>query len=326
MAMMSVDTACSPVKDGYLEQRLKIRHLRVIDAIDRHGSLLGAARSLHVSQPALTRTLHEVETLVGGGLFTRHARGVQTTAMGSMLCETARTVLGQIRRLQNDMARMADTGGTVITVGALPVAAAGLLPAVLRELCDKSPDLNVNVLQGRTEELLPRLWSGDIDLIIGRLYPPDTPDGLIRTVLYHESVSFIVRDGHPLLSEPALTADAIARQGLVLPTLTQRIEQDVQAAIQAAQMTPSRQLRISSMSLARELASTTDLVVVVPPMLVADEIRRGEFRPLTLPSRGARRSGGIISREAPQSGPARMILPILRHQLAELRALSIVDA
>jgi len=310
----------------YLEQRLKIRHLRAIDAIDRHGSLLGAARSLHVSQPALTRTLHEVESLMGGNLFTRHARGVQATAMGSMLCETARGVLGQIRRLQNDMSRLADTSSASITVGALPVAAAGLLPAVLRELCDRAPDLNVNVLQGRTEELLPRLWAGDIDLIIGRLYPPDVPDGLIRTVLYHEAVSFIVRDGHPLLTQSDLTPDAISRYGLVLPTLTQRIEQDVQSAIQAARLTPARQLRISSMSLARELASTTDFVVAVPAMLVADEIRRGLFCQLAIPQQGTRRSGGIISRDPPQSGPARLILPILRNQLAELRDLAIVEA
>ncbi|MEF9875908.1 MAG: LysR family transcriptional regulator, partial [Gordonibacter sp.] len=69
----------------YLEQRLKIRHLRVIEALDQHKSLLRASKALGVSQPGLSRTLQEVEDIVGCELFERHPRGVQPNAVGRLL-------------------------------------------------------------------------------------------------------------------------------------------------------------------------------------------------------------------------------------------------
>ena len=64
----------------YLQQRLKFRHLRVVDAILSHDSILQAAKSLGLSQPALTKSLHEIEEIVGARLFERHGRGVTANA------------------------------------------------------------------------------------------------------------------------------------------------------------------------------------------------------------------------------------------------------
>ncbi|RXU27437.1 transcriptional regulator, partial [Pseudomonas syringae] len=76
----------------FFEHRIKVRHLRVIEALDRQKSLLRASRVLNVTQPALTRALQEIEEIVGAPLFERHSRGVRPNAMGEVLVQTAHVV------------------------------------------------------------------------------------------------------------------------------------------------------------------------------------------------------------------------------------------
>lgn len=168
----------------FFEHRIKVRHLRVIEALDRQKSLLRASRVLNVTQPALTRALQEIEEIVGAPLFERHSRGVRPNAMGEVLVQTAHVVLGQLRRAQDTFEGLLQDDALTITVGALPVAASGLLPAVLAALYRAEPTLRVRLLHGRTDELLPKLAGNEIDLVVGRLYPLARYDALVRKVLY----------------------------------------------------------------------------------------------------------------------------------------------
>ncbi|MFA4775027.1 LysR substrate-binding domain-containing protein, partial [Xanthomonas perforans] len=204
----------------FFEHRIKVRHLRVIEALDRQKSLLRASRVLNVTQPALTRALQEIEEIVGAPLFERHSRGVRPNAMGEVLVQTAHVVLGQLRRAQDTFEGLLQDDALTITVGALPVAASGLLPAVLAALYRTEPTLRVRLLHGRTDELLPKLAGNEIDLVVGRLYPLARYDALIRKVLYQDPIALVARSDHPLFANgPVRVAEAVAyRQGL--PTLS----------------------------------------------------------------------------------------------------------
>lgn len=110
----------------YLDQRLKLQMLRVVATIETSGSILKAAAALGVSQPALTKTLQELEDIVQLRLFDRHSRGVRVTDAGRQLVRTARTILAEIARLDEQLDLLSTPGGGSVAVGALPVAAAGL--------------------------------------------------------------------------------------------------------------------------------------------------------------------------------------------------------
>ncbi len=128
----------------YLDQRLKLHLLRVADALDVHGSLLKASAALGLGQPALSRSLHELEEIVGTALFERHARGVRPTAAGVVVIRLARRILAELGRAEDDLdAAIGLTGGTV-TVGVLPVAAVGVLPGALIRLKASHPDLKLH--------------------------------------------------------------------------------------------------------------------------------------------------------------------------------------
>ncbi len=184
----------------YLDQRLRLQSLRTVDAVDTHRSLLRASASLGLSQPALTKSLQELEEVLQFRLFDRHSRGVRPTEAGVLFVRSARRILAELRRLDEELDLLSVPGGGTVALGALPVAAAGMLPGALTRLKAMHPEMRVRLQQGRTEELLPLLASGEIDLIVGRLYQPPMPDGFGREALWTETISILARADHPLFS------------------------------------------------------------------------------------------------------------------------------
>ncbi|MBB4768463.1 LysR family transcriptional regulator [Xanthomonas sp. LMG 8993] len=302
----------------FFEHRIKVRHLRVIEALDRQKSLLRASRVLNVTQPALTRALQEIEEIVGAPLFERHSRGVRPNAMGEVLVQTAHVVLGQLRRAQDTFEGLLQDDALTITVGALPVAASGLLPAVLAALYRAEPTLRVRLLHGRTDELLPKLAGNEIDLVVGRLYPLARYDALIRKVLYQDPIALVARSDHPLFANGQVRIAEAAAYRQVLPTLSQHVERDVAQVMREHGLATRDQLRSSSASFTREILLGTDSIAVMPSMMVAGDIARGELRAFQLQQPSQARTGGVIYRDgsAIHKPGVRLLMRELEHQLA----------
>lgn len=278
----------------FFEHRIKVRHLRVIEALDRQKSLLRASRVLNVTQPALTRALQEIEEIVGAPLFERHSRGVRPNAMGEVLVQTAHVVLGQLRRAQDTFEGLLQDDALTITVGALPVAASGLLAALSRA----EPTLRVRLLHGRTDELLPKLAGNEIDLVVGRLYPLARYDALVRKVLYQDPIALVARSDHPLFADGQVRIAEAAAYRQVLPTLSQHVERDVAQVMREHGLATRDQLRSSSASFTREILLGTDCIAVMPSMMVSGDIARGELRAFQLQQPSQARAGGVIYRDS----------------------------
>jgi LysR family pca operon transcriptional activator len=301
----------------YLDQRLRLSLLRAVDAVATHGSLLKASAALGVSQPALTKSLHELEDLLQLRLFHRHARGVRPTAAGVAFVRSARRVLAELRRLDEELDELSGPGGTV-ALGALPVAAAGVLPGALVRLKSTHPDVKVRLRQGRTEELLPLLAAGELDLIVGRLYEPAVPDGFAREPLWTEPISILARAGHPIFACGSVSAEELRRYDLVLPTVTQRVGQEIEHLLSLLGLVPAS-LRSSSYGFIREMLLATDLISVMPRLMMAGDLLRGALRVVPLPIPAPDRPAGLIlprDRALPQAG--RAFVECLRAHVAEV--------
>ncbi len=309
----------------YLDQRLRLSLLRAVDAVDAHGSLLKASAVLGVTQPALTRSLQELEELLQVRLFDRHARGVRTTQAGLVFVRTARRVLAELRRLDEDLDGLASPGGGSVALGALPVAAAGILPGVLARLRASDPDLRVRLQQGRTEDLMPLLAAGEIDLIVGRLYEPAVPDRFAREALWTEPISVLARSRHPVFSG-AVTVDALRRYELVLPTVSQRVGQEIERLLALLGLQPTTSLRSSSYGFIREMLHATDLISVMPRLMMVGDLLRGTLRVVPLPIPAPDRPAGLIlprDRALPPAG--RTFVDCLRAYVGEITARGLTD-
>lgn len=305
----------------HLDRRLKLQWLRVIDAVEAQGSLLRASARLGLGQPALTRALQEAEQVVGASLFTRHARGVRPTEAGYIITRLARRILAELHRADEALDHL---HSAQVAVGVLPVAAVGVLPGALIRLKQDRPEIQIRLQQGRMEDLLPLLVAGEIDLVVGRLYPPAGPDSFLREALWEEPISFLARAGHPLFARP-VTRAALAGCELVLPTVSQRVGQEIDERLAALGLTAQAPLRSSSYGFIREMLLASDMVSIMPRLMMVGDLLRGTLRVLPLDEPAPPRPAGLIfpaDRPLPEAGLA--FIKALRAHLAEIAAQGLV--
>ena len=306
----------------FLDQLLRLRHLRLVEAIATHRSGLRAARALAISQPALSKSLHEIEAIFGTPLFERHARGMEPTAAGDVVVRYTRQILADLHRMEDDIDGLASDRRGAVVVGALPGAAAGLLPAVLARARALHPGLKIRIVQGRTEDLLPMMTAGELDVVIGRLYMPRVPDGIRREQLYYEPLAAIARTGHPLFRKARPRLADLKAFEFILPTFSQRVGQEIEHVLADAGLPASPDtLRSTSLSFIREMLHTTDLITVAARVMMAGDLARGSLRaiPVRLPE--VSRPAGVMTRpDRPLSRPAQTLITVVRASIADAAA------
>ncbi len=309
-----------------LEQRLRLQHFRVVDAVATRGSLLKAATVLSVTQPALSKTLHEAEEIVRAKLFDRHPRGMKPTAAGATVIEAARRVLAELKRLDEQLDGVGDLSRGVLALGVLPVAASGVLPGALSRMRREHPEIRIRLEQGRTEELTALLAAGEIDLIVGRLYEPPAPDGFEREPLWSEPIAALVRAGHPLVRLPEVDPESLRAYDLVLPTVSQRVGQEIDWILQRLGLEPTVAYRSSSYGFIREMLFSGDSVSIMPSLMMAGDLMRGSLTLVPLPLPASVRLAGLI-RPAGRSlaGPARAFVQALRGFVEDLASRGLAD-
>ncbi|HTH96216.1 MAG TPA: LysR substrate-binding domain-containing protein, partial [Stellaceae bacterium] len=201
-----------------LEHRIKLRHLSCFLEVASRQSFGGAARHLHLSQPAVSKAIAELEAILETALFERSRRGVFLTPEGDAFRSYAGSTLAALRQGIDTLAAGVGQGSGVISVGVLPTVAGKLLPLAVQEAKAAGLDATLRLLTGPNEYLLERLREGELDIVVGRLGAPAAMQGLSFEHLYSESVVFVARPGHPLtLGGRAVTLPDLVPFTVLLP-------------------------------------------------------------------------------------------------------------
>ncbi|WP_423392028.1 LysR substrate-binding domain-containing protein [Burkholderia sp. LMG 21824] len=180
----------------YAGNFLRIKHLRLLELISLGGSLAAAARELNLSQPAVTKMLHELEISFGRNLVTRGARGGRLTSEGAVVLQRLRLALAHFDTALTVVGDEGDGRRPLLRIGMLPVVAVSLLPAVLRRLDGRLRPL-LEIHESTVGGLFKALVAGQIDCIVGRV----DSDMLIESAGYDLTVL-------PLMVEPLSIACA----------------------------------------------------------------------------------------------------------------------
>jgi len=130
-----------------IEARIKFRHLRCFLAVARIGSVSAAADSLALSQPAVTKTLKELETLLGSRLLTRNRSGARLTVHGEAFLPRAAACLVELERAVESVSKVSSEIDWRVHVGAMPSVEAGLLPEAIKLLQHDGPGASVKVVE-----------------------------------------------------------------------------------------------------------------------------------------------------------------------------------
>ncbi|EOV0693196.1 LysR substrate-binding domain-containing protein [Klebsiella variicola] len=283
-------------KNGLFSQRIRLRHLHTFVAVAQQGTLGRAAETLNLSQPALSKTLNELEQLTGTRLFERGRLGAQLTLVGEQFLTHAVKVLDALNSAGQALNRKEGLNNDIVRIGALPTAALGILPTVIGQFHKQQKDITLQVATMNNTMLLAGLKSGEIDIGIGRMSDPDLMSGLNYELLFLESLKLVVRPGHPLLQETVTLSRVMEWPVVVSPKGTvprQNAETLLQS--QCCKM-PAGCIETLSASLSRQLTVDFDYVWFVPSGAVKDDLRRGVLSALPIATQGAGEPIGILTR------------------------------
>lgn len=293
--------------------RVKFRHLQCFLAVAQLGGVQKAAESLSITQPAVSKTIAELEAILGVKLFERGRHGAQPTREAQLFMPHANACVLALRQGVGLLAREGGAAAATLEIGMLPTVAASLAPALMKALTTRWPRIVVRIATAANAELLERLKSGAIECAIGRLSEPERMIGLAFEQLYNEPLVAVVRAGHPLLASAAPAAE-LARYPVVLPPFGTLIRQSAEQLLGACGAPPLDSfIEVLSVSVARALALENDAVWFVPLYAAEYDLSAGALARLPLPSAGTDEPVGLVLRTDAQPSPiARTLIDAVR--------------
>lgn len=198
------------------------RQLRYVAMLVKHRNFHRAADALFITQPALTKSIRNLEGLLGVPLFDRQPNDVNPTAYCDVLMEHATQVFVELEEIPHKLDMMAGLKRGKLKLGSGPIVAQALVPeAVSRLVCENS-ELNVKIIIDSWHELTRLLREGDIHLFIADIEElMDQPDLVIEKFPSGKSI-FACRPGHPLATAGSLSPEDFLQYPLAMPSLPQR--------------------------------------------------------------------------------------------------------
>ncbi|CAG9246992.1 Uncharacterized HTH-type transcriptional regulator YdcI [Paraburkholderia unamae] len=269
-----------------LASRLRLRHLNCFVAIAQERTLARAAARLHLSQPAVSKTLVELEAWAGARLVERGRNGAALTAQGEHFLRYALDATRAVEASAAALARHDAHAAPALRLGSLPTVATALLPSALLRFKAQRPHIGVKIHTDSNSELLRALKGGDLDLMVGRMAEPAMMQGVSFEYLYTESLLVVVRAGHPLAlesAEPSL--DAVLVFPLVIAGERTAPRHHTEAFFETHGLAvPEGAIETQSASVARLIVARSDAVWIVPQRVAQSDIDTGLLVQIGVPA------------------------------------------
>jgi DNA-binding transcriptional LysR family regulator len=201
----------------FLKARLKTRQLLLLIALDDYRNIHRAADELHMTQPAASKQIKDLEEMLEVRLFDRLPRGMEPTIYGETMIRHARMALTSLALAHDDLVTLKSGLSGQVEVGVIMSPAMALLPRAIARIKEQAPLLRIGVQLESSNVLLDKLQHGTLDFMIGRILEKGGSTGLIYEELTEEPACAVVRPGHPLLEHAQVELKDIAPLPWILP-------------------------------------------------------------------------------------------------------------
>lgn len=308
-----------PKANRFVRSHLKTRHLVLLVELGRHGSILHAAQAAHLTQPAASKLLGELEDALGVPLFERLPRGVQATRYGEVMIRRAGAALAEMDAAHQEVMELLSGLSGRVAVGTVMTPSTSLLPDALRRLKQTHARVQVSVSVDASKPLIQRLRQGELDIVIGRVLDAHTMDELAFEPITDEPHSLIVRAGHPLLSAGEPRLEELARQAWVMPPHGSILRDRLSAVFLSAGLDqPFETIEAVALPVIIPLITDSDMIVALPEELVRPYLDSGQLAVLPVDLNLRMDVYGIVTRKHHQLSPgAEAMLAVLRELVWE---------
>lgn len=288
---------------------LNVTRMQQLASVVRCGSFSEAAAELGVSQPALSRSVRGLERQLGVKLLDRGRFGATPTEFGLTLARHADAVDAELLAARGEIDALKNARGGQVCIGCGPSEATRLLPQALELLRRRAPQLQVTVLYGLNEALLPMVKHGQVSFALSSIPKGVLDSDLRRVVLHEDSATVAARASHPL----AALSDVQPEQLMEYPWILARPRELERHALddiflRANLQPPVATIETTSAVLMKTVIMQTDYLTFLPRELIYWEERADLVRPLQLRALSWRRTVGLTLRARGALSPAAQAL------------------
>ncbi|WP_293609384.1 LysR family transcriptional regulator [Ponticaulis sp.] len=267
-------------------------------ALARGGSYAEASALTGLAPASLHRSISDLELALGRDLVERRGRGIELTKRGRETARQFRLARAELNAGLDELSIFRGENEARISVGAMPLCRAKLLPSAVVEFQKSRPSSELAIAEGSFMELIEPLRDGELDLLIGALRTPSPGPDVIQTPLFEDHPVFLGRRDHPLRHKSgAVTLEELTGYSWVLPPRGVPLREQWQRLFeQDGLKVPDIPVESGSAMIIRQLLMETNYLTVLSPDQVAIELEAGWLGIVGRPPEQLSRTIGMFTR------------------------------
>jgi DNA-binding transcriptional LysR family regulator len=284
--------------------RMKLQDLHVLMTVVQAGSMGKAAKILNTTQPNISRSIGELEHVLGVRLLDRHRQGIEPTEYGRALLDCGAAVFDDLRQGMKNIAFLADPAAGELRIGTTTFLAASFVSALIDQLSRRYPRIVFDVVTGYTETLHRQLADRDVDLLVIRGTGPTADAQYDFEFLFEDSYVVAVGAQSPWVRRRKIEVAELVNELWVLPPRDSVIGSIVMSAFRASGLNYPRVSVVTDCPHMRvSLLATGRFVTVFPTSSFRFLSKRSELKVLPVELPMARRPNGIVTLKNRAIGP-----------------------
>jgi len=286
------------------------RQLRYFLAVVEAGSLSRAAAMLNLSEPALSKSIRLLEQSLHVQLLERHARGISPTVFGRALAERARAIRSELRNAYDEINTLRGAERGHVTVGALPLFAADILPRAVAGLLSVQPGVRVTVHEALADPLIRLVLQGDLDFVIMTMRPYEIDPALAQEFLQKRDLFVVLMSSeHALAARKVLGLEELGDLRWILPPKPDGLRLDFERLFESARLPPPQPvIESNSVLCIRSILRETDCVTYLSAQLVRQDLEQNALTYADIKADRRQTNVGFIYRRNCVLSPAARIL------------------
>ena len=302
-------------------RRIKLQDLHVLLTVVQAGSMSKAALRLHTSQPAISRSIAELEHTLGVRLLDRGPRGVEPTEYGRALLDGGLAVFDDLRQTVRKIEFLADPEAGEVRIGSTSLLAASLVSAVIDRLSRRHPRMAFHLVTASAEALRHELSQRKVDLLIMRRFGPIAEERLGFEFLFDDSFVIAAGAQSPWARRRRIELAELVNESWVLPPPESVVSLIAKEAFRASGLEYPRATVVTLTAEVRmSLLATGRFVTILPESALTFPAKRSGLKvlPVELPTAGV--PNGIVTLKNRRLNPAAQLFIDCTREVAKLLA------
>ena len=255
---------------------MDLKQMQYFLCLAQEGNVTRAARQLNLVQPALSMQIAKLEKSLGKQLFYRASRGMSLTPAGEALAQRIAPIMSDIERVRGEIAQFGGKVSGRVSIGMITSAAQSTLPVSSATIAGRYPEIHLLVCEGYSETMLEWVIAGQLDIAIINTPAPRLPP-TARHILDEEML--LAHGASNRLALPKVVSfDRLEGLDIVIPSRRHGLRRILDGAAAEAGFSLKPRLEIDTLSAICEVIATTDLVTVLPGIVLQSTLSAGRIK------------------------------------------------